>query len=63
MFDRPVHEALINRDGNELFYKNLSDHNLDFKELAMSNAFKFKGEFRIRRIKELVEVEYGKDFK
>ena len=63
VFDRPVHEALIRREGNELFYKNLAEHTLDFKQLAMSNQFKFKGECRIRRIKELVEIEYGKDFK
>lgn len=63
MFDRKIHDSLISRDDNKLFYKNLAEHSIDFKELVMNNAFKLKGEFRIRRIKELVEVEYGRDFK
>lgn len=35
MFDRPVHEALIRKSGNEIFYKNLNEYNLDFNRLIM----------------------------
>lgn len=62
MFDRKVHESLINRNQNQLFYRNFAQHSLDFKELVKSNALKLNGKYRIRRIKELVEVEYGNNY-
>ena len=62
MFDRKIHDSLINQNENQLFYKNLAEHSLDFKDLLEKQALKVKGDFRIRRIKELVEIEYGTDF-
>ena len=35
---------------------------MSFEELYKAGTFKFKGDFRIRRIRELVEVEYGQDY-
>ena len=63
MFDRPIHDAFVSQLGNELFFKNLKEHQLDFKNLLYKNNFKFGQDFRIRRVKELFEIEYGKDFK
>jgi len=36
---------------------------MDFAKLLTDGKFKFKDDFRIKRIKQIVEVEYGKGFK
>lgn len=59
MFDKPIYEAFNSKHGNEMLFKNMQENTLDFKNLLMKHNFKFGGEFRIRRVKELVEVEYG----
>ena len=64
-FDKPVHELFRQKDeeGNDFFFKYLRHSKLDFKDLYNKGKFKFKDDFRIRRIKELIEIEYGQEFK
>ena len=62
VFDRPVHQFFESSEGTDFFYKNLETNRLDFKDLYESKQFIFKDEFRIRRMRELVEVEYGPNF-
>ena len=65
MFDRPVHEFFRQKDeeGNDFFFQHLRASKLNFKDLFNQGKLKFRENFRVRRIKELVEVEYGSDFK
>ena len=63
MFERPIHDAFVSQSGNERFFKNLKENQLDFKRLLYKGHFKFGQDFRIRRVKELFEIEYGKDYK
>lgn len=58
-FDRPVYEHVVKKQGNETFYRNLESQKLNFADLLKEGVFKFKDHFRIRRIKEIVEVEHG----
>lgn len=56
-------QVIVNQEGNEFFYKHQANKKMDFRKLLADGQFKFKDEFRIKRVKQLVEIEYGKDFK
>lgn len=61
-FDRPVYDHVVKKKGNETFYQNLETQKLNFIELLRCGMFKFNEHFRIRRIKEIVEVEHGSKY-
>ena len=63
MFERPIHDAFVRQSGNERFFSNLKENQLDFKRLLYKGNLKCGQDFRIRRVKELFEIEYGKDYK
>lgn len=63
MFESYIQDAFVNKHGSEIFLRNLQENQLDFKDLVYKKYFKFGSEFRIRRVKHLFEIEYGKDYK
>lgn len=59
VLDRPYQQYFESKQGNDFFFKNLENSRHKFENLYNSGALKFKDEFRIRNIKELVTIEYG----
>jgi len=59
IFSRPVPNIIVDRKRNEFFHQNHEAQTIDFKQMYMDKRFKFQDDFRIKRIKEIVEVEYG----
>ena len=62
VLDRPYQQYFEKKEGNDFFFKNLENSRHKFENLYNSGALKFKDEFRIRNIKELVTIEYGADY-
>lgn len=63
MFDRPLLDVFENKMGNDVFFKNMQHNQMDFRNQLFKNHFKFGNDFRIRRVKEIFEIEYGKDYR
>lgn len=51
MFEMPTQDIFVGKQGNELFFNNLKENQLDFKKLLYKGNFRFGSEFRIRRVK------------
>ena len=62
VLDRPYHQYFERKEGNEFFFRNLENSRHNFENLYQQGSLKFKDEFRIRNIKELVTIEYGPEF-
>ena len=62
VLDRPYQQYFERKEGNEFFFRNLENSRHNFEKLYQSGSLKFKDEFRIRNIKELVTIEYGPEF-
>lgn len=62
VLDRPYQQYFEKKEGNEFFFRNLENSQHNFETLYNNGSLKFKDEFRIRNIKELVTIEYGPEF-
>ena len=62
MFDKPIGGFFEHTKDSDFLFQNLDACRLNFSELYKQGQFKFKNEFRIKSIRELVGVEYGQNF-
>lgn len=62
VLDRPYSEFFGQQEGSQFFYDKIESGKLNFRELYNQGKLKFKNEFRIRWIQEIVGVEYGPNF-
>ena len=57
--DRPYDEFFGQTQGSKFFYDKIDTGKLNFKELYTKGLLKFKNEFRICWVQEIVGIEYG----
>lgn len=62
LLGEPILDFFDQREGSEFFFNNLCQSNLDFGQLYKDKKLKFKDEFRIRSIQQIVQVEFGADY-
>ena len=60
--DRPYKEFFGQQSGTQFFYNKMNQRKLNFKELYTKGRLKFKKEFRICWIQEIVGIEYGPNY-
>jgi len=54
IFNRPYHQLFEPKEGTEEFFKSLESSKIDFADLYNQGIFKFKDEFRIKSIRDII---------
>ena len=63
IFDRPVHGFFQEKQGSEFFFQTTEANKFNFQKYWTQGNFKFKSDFEIKSIKEIVEIAHGENYK